>query len=226
MFTKSCFTALVILIGTFAQSQSVGINADGTLPHSSAMLDVKSTSKGLLIPRLALTGTTDVTTVASPATSLLVYNTATTGGTTAVVPGFYYWNGTTWAPVTAQAAGTSTTWLRTGNSGTTDGTDFIGTTDDVPFNVRVNNSLAGRIDHLRHNAFWGQSAGRSNTSGQNNTAVGDSALFKNIIGAQNSAYGVPVPCITIPKTTIQLLVLIHSVQVLLHPPTPHLVQMP
>jgi hypothetical protein len=44
---------------------------------------------GLLLPRVALTGTTDVTTIAgTESTSLLVYNTATAGD---VTPGFYYW---------------------------------------------------------------------------------------------------------------------------------------
>src|ERR1700738_3368559 len=70
----------------------------GTLtPNTSAMLDVSSTNKGLLIPRVALTGTTDVVTIPTPAVSLLVYNTATNGaGSTAVRPGYYYWNGTGW----------------------------------------------------------------------------------------------------------------------------------
>ncbi|MGE3824117.1 MAG: hypothetical protein AB7G44_07810, partial [Bacteroidia bacterium] len=49
---------------------------------------------GLLLPRVALTGTTDATTIAgTEATSLLVYNTATVSD---VTPGFYYWNGSSW----------------------------------------------------------------------------------------------------------------------------------
>jgi hypothetical protein len=54
----------------------MGINTDGSDPYGSSMLDVKSTTKGLLLPRVALTGTGDVTTIASAATSLFVYNTA------------------------------------------------------------------------------------------------------------------------------------------------------
>ncbi|GAC1422599.1 MAG: hypothetical protein NVSMB67_19610 [Flavisolibacter sp.] len=60
------------------------------------MLEVQSTNKGLLIPRVALTSTQDVTTITTPATSLLVYNTATTTGINSVQPGFYYWNGASW----------------------------------------------------------------------------------------------------------------------------------
>ena len=66
-------------------------------PDASAMLDVSSTSKGLLVPRIALAGTDDNITIASPQTSLLVYNTAAAGsGAKAVTPGYYYWNGSAW----------------------------------------------------------------------------------------------------------------------------------
>jgi hypothetical protein len=59
----------------------------------------------MLIPRVALTGTGDATTIPSPATSLLVYNTAAAGsGTTAVVPGYYYWDGS-WVRMVAQKGG-------------------------------------------------------------------------------------------------------------------------
>ncbi len=97
MNKKFLLSLLTGIIVTFSFAQNVGINADGSLPNSSAMLDVKSINKGMLIPRVALTGTADVTTIPSPATSLMVYNTLAAGtGTTAVVPGYYYWNGTAW----------------------------------------------------------------------------------------------------------------------------------
>lgn len=84
------------IISTFSYAQNVGINETGNAPDPSAMLDVDATNKGLLVPRVALTGTTDATTIATPATSLLVYNTANAGG---VSPGYYYNSGTTVAPV-------------------------------------------------------------------------------------------------------------------------------
>lgn len=85
--------ALLLAIVASAQAQNVGINADGTSPDASAMLDIKSADKGLLIPRVALTGTTSASPVVSPVASLLVYNTATAGD---VTPGYYFWNGTAW----------------------------------------------------------------------------------------------------------------------------------
>lgn len=90
---KSLLLSFVILVLLFVQAYSqsnVGINDNNADPAASAMLDVNSSSKGLLIPRVALTSTTDVTTVNNPATSLLIYNTASAGD---VIPGYYYWDG-------------------------------------------------------------------------------------------------------------------------------------
>ncbi|MCX6278553.1 MAG: DUF1566 domain-containing protein [Bacteroidetes bacterium] len=95
--TKAIYATAMMLFfagSIFAQYGSVGINNNGTSPNASAMLDVSSTSKGLLIPNVALLSTTDVTTVPDPALSLLVYNTAIGTG---VTPGYYYYNGGSWA---------------------------------------------------------------------------------------------------------------------------------
>jgi len=94
---KTFFLSIItILSATFSFAQNVAINADASLPNNSAMLDVKSATKGLLIPRVALTGTNDVTTIANPATSLLIYNTANISGSVGVTPGYYYWTGAAW----------------------------------------------------------------------------------------------------------------------------------
>ncbi len=74
-------------------------------PNQSAIVDMTSTSKGVLIPRVALTGTSDATTIANGnVTSLLVYNTATVSD---VTPGFYYWNGTVWVRIVESSTGIS-----------------------------------------------------------------------------------------------------------------------
>jgi len=75
---------------TTRAQNNVGINDDNSIPNASAMLDVCSATKGLLIPRVSLLSSTDVATISSPASSLLVYNTATISD---VSPGYYYWNG-------------------------------------------------------------------------------------------------------------------------------------
>lgn len=97
---KSQITVLVVgflimlQVGSF--SQNVGISSNGSVPNTSAGLDVNFPNKGLLIPQIALTGVADNSTIALPATSLLIYNTATVSGLT---PGYYYNAGTTSAPV-------------------------------------------------------------------------------------------------------------------------------
>ena len=114
------------------QAQSVGI---GTLtPNASAQLEIYSSSKGLLIPQIALTNIATAAPVASPATGLLVYNTnaATTGGNGA---GFYYWAGASWLNM---QSGNTNGWGILGNAGTT-ATNFIGTTDNNPLSIKTNN---------------------------------------------------------------------------------------
>ncbi|WP_029905094.1 hypothetical protein [Prevotella sp. 10(H)] len=81
-------------------SGNVGIGATPTTAASAA-LDLTDTNKGLLISRVALKGTTDRTTVANPATGLMVYNTANgTGGgangNAVKSNSLYKWDGTKW----------------------------------------------------------------------------------------------------------------------------------
>ena len=80
-------------------------------------------------------------------------------------------------------------WSLTGNAGTVDGTDFIGTTDNVPLTFRVDNVLAGRIDATLGSSFFGYQAGVSNTTGSDNTAEGYQALHLNTTGSQDTAIG-------------------------------------
>lgn len=86
----SLFVILLCMVFTTRAQNNVGINDNNSSPNASAMLDVYSTSKGLLIPRISLLSSTDVTTISSPASSLLVFNTSTISD---VSPGYYYWNG-------------------------------------------------------------------------------------------------------------------------------------
>lgn len=89
----------------FLQAQSVGIGTSA--PDASAQLDVVSTDKGVLVPRVALTAANAAAPVTTPATGLLVYNTATAGvAPDNVIPGYYYWNGTRWYPVVNKGTNT------------------------------------------------------------------------------------------------------------------------
>ncbi|MFN3917919.1 MAG: tail fiber domain-containing protein [Flavobacteriales bacterium] len=122
-------------------AQNVGINATGNTPNASAMLDVESTDKGILIPRVSLNATNVVAPVTTPANSLMVYNTNTAGsGITAVSPGYYYWNGSNWARVATDGEN----WKLLGNAGIDPAINFLGTTDAQPLVIRTNN-----IDRIR-----------------------------------------------------------------------------
>lgn len=104
---KKILTGVIcIMMASASFSQSVGIGT--STPSSSAQLEVSSTNKGFLPPRVALTSTTDVTTIATPTTGLLIFNTATAGTSpTNVTPGYYYYTGIS--------------WLRIGNAGNAPG---------------------------------------------------------------------------------------------------------
>jgi hypothetical protein len=62
-------------------SNSIAVTENGNVgigtsnPDASAILDISSSNQGLLVPRVSLTSATDNTTIPSPATSLIAYNT-------------------------------------------------------------------------------------------------------------------------------------------------------
>lgn len=85
-----------IFCNQISAQQGVAVNSDGTAPHSSAMLDVKSTNKGMLVPRVSLLSPTDIVTIPTPANSLLVYNTNVNKAQMPDGEGFYYWDINIW----------------------------------------------------------------------------------------------------------------------------------
>src|SRR5258706_15781986 len=92
------FAMLVISIfmlkaqtNTFPTSGSAGIGS--ITPNTSSLLDVTSTTKGMLVPRMTLI---QRDAIASPATGLLIYQTNST-------PGFYYFTGTAWTALKPSA---------------------------------------------------------------------------------------------------------------------------
>lgn len=110
-----------------------------------AALEINSSTNGFLAPQIALTTTTASAPVVNPAGGALaagtiVYNTTTVSD---VSPGYYYWNGTIW--VRMAAGSSSNDWTVVGNSGTTPGTNFIGTIDNQSLAIRTNNTEKMRI---------------------------------------------------------------------------------
>jgi microcystin-dependent protein len=87
---KKIISNLLLLILTcilgINGSAQVAINTNGSQPDNSAMLDIQSTTRGLLIPRLT---EAQRDAIVSPAVGLLVYQTTSPSG-------FYFYNGTGW----------------------------------------------------------------------------------------------------------------------------------
>ena len=68
------FFVIIALIITYSLEAQVSVSSDGSPPDPSAMLDVKSTSKGVLIPRMT---TAQRDAITNPAVSLLIFNITT-----------------------------------------------------------------------------------------------------------------------------------------------------
>ncbi len=138
---KNCVNQFILLglltLSLSTYSQNVGINATGAAPDAGALLDVSSTTKGLLIPRVNISNLSTIAPITgSSTTSMLVYNTNGTTGT-----GFYYWNGSQWVRFLENGDA----WNITGNSNTTSGTHFLGTTNGQAVDFRSNNTIRFRI---------------------------------------------------------------------------------
>ncbi len=65
---------LVFLIGHFSFGQGVGINSDASEPDPSAILDAKSTTQGVLFPRMTNEQRDQIS---NPAEGLMIFNTQT-----------------------------------------------------------------------------------------------------------------------------------------------------
>lgn len=155
-------------------SQNVGIGT--TTPNSSAMLDLTSTSKGLLVPRMT---TGSVVAISNPARGLLVYDSSVN----LLLANKGTGENPAWQPVDNNNG-----WNITGNSGT-QALHFIGTTDNKPLRFRINNVQSGIIDSSGRTTLLGYSSGSSITTGAANTGFGYRALYSNTAGNSNTAAG-------------------------------------
>jgi hypothetical protein len=98
----------IVIVSVFALKGKAQTGIGTTTPNAAAKLDVSSTTKGFLPPKVALTATNSFdpitglsgSTALATAAGLLIYNTATAGtAPNNVVPGYYYWNGTMWIQI-------------------------------------------------------------------------------------------------------------------------------
>ena len=177
---------IFILFSTYTFAQvGVGTTDPKSVFHIAESNTVTPTNTdGILIPRIDNFPTINPT--ADQNGMLVFLKTATLPASPfgANTIGFYYWSNplTTWVGITT----TKSNWLLTGNSFTIDGTNYIGTNDNVPLNFKINSLKAGRISTTE--TFYGYLAGNVNT-GNENTAIGTEALRYNTTGNENTAIG-------------------------------------
>jgi hypothetical protein len=165
------FTCAIVL----AQS-NVGIGT--TTPHASAVLELKSTNKGVLVPRVT---TAQRNAIASPATGLLVFD-STTGG-------FWFYSGTTWKDLSTGAV------LKDADGDTKIQVEESADEDIIRFDVGGTEHFrmqAGRLYVMNtgSSVFLGESAGfRDDLTNNNNVYIGYTAGFQGIIAESNVAVG-------------------------------------
>lgn len=186
------FIFFSVLFFSKANAQSLAINTDGSTANASSILDVKSTAKGMLIPRM---NKTERNAIGSPATGLLVFVNAPD------TVGFSYYNGSAWLWLQNAREG----WGINGNSNVA-ASNFLGSINNSPLRFRVNNKQSGIIDSTFQNTGLGYQslintttninntaigfdAGKSLTTGYGNALLGNKALATSFNGSENVAIG-------------------------------------
>lgn len=133
---KALLGLLLITTSLYAQNGGTLINANGLLPttNSPAVLEVASTTKGMLIPRMTAAQRNGI---ASPVLGLLVYQTNSPVG-------LWSYTGNGWEQI-GTGSGSGSGWGLLGNAGTNPVSNFVGTTDNQSLRFRVNNIQSGEI---------------------------------------------------------------------------------
>jgi trimeric autotransporter adhesin len=189
-----------LLLSTICYAQNVAINDNNANADPSAILDVQSNDKGILVPRMN-SGQRQL--IVNPALGLLVFDTSTES--------FWFRDSNEWIEL---KAGLSSGWSLSGNKNTNPNTDFIGTTDDKSLIFKINNQQRMSLDnqgrlYLKapdstntvvgfnaaaqnkgvHNSIFGHEAAARNTTGRYNSLFGQRCAFNNISGSFNAFYG-------------------------------------
>ena len=179
------FTLLVTLtIFSIRVSAQVTIGSSEQ-PAPGAVLDLSQVSSkdlGLLLPQVELTDLSLWSPLLGEAIDgMFVYNINEDTGT-----GIYYWKDDSWIAL-ATAVSVADSWSLKGNAEIDEDTDFIGTTDDKPLIFKVNNKVAGFLEHANSNVSFGWDA-LSEPQGNDNTALGMKALFGRTYGQTNAGH--------------------------------------
>lgn len=155
---KRVLTITLCMLCIFKVSSQVSIGHDDE-PEKGALLQLKTTEEvspggattdkeggGLLLPRVNLEKRDELyfipksdieyETKRLKHKGLVVYNIRQT--TDGLNPGMHVWDGAAWQPMDENNSALKGTWLKEGNSGTNEATDFLGTTDENPLSIKTN----------------------------------------------------------------------------------------
>ncbi|MBK9399848.1 MAG: tail fiber domain-containing protein [Bacteroidetes bacterium] len=166
-FSLLFFAGMMLMNLPQVLAQNVGIN--NATPAASALLDLTSTNKGLLVPRMT---SAQRIAIVTPAEGLMVYETSTDQ--------FFFFDGVVWKTL----LGTTNGWSVTGNTGNLAPANFIGNIDSVDFIVRTKN-----IERLRVKGKGNVSLSVVNPLAQFDIFVnttGDTIVYR---GRNNSSLG-------------------------------------
>lgn len=194
-------------------AQSVAINTDGSVAHASAILDVKSTSKGILVPRMT---TAQRNAIALPATGLLIYNTDANV--------FQFQNAAVWTNLNSEKILTDAdgdTKIQVEESVNENIIRFDISGDermvlrenvsgypileliDTKVSTLIGKSAGEALTTGTHNTVVGHSALSLTTTGWGNCVLGQGALSRNTAGSQNVAIGISAMCFnTVGNTNV------------------------
>ena len=212
-FLKTVLTLFIINFLFCITNAQISINEDGASPDASAILDVKSSDKGVLVPRMNSTARNNIN---NPANGLLVYDTTTNS--------FWYFT-TAWVEISSDNLNTledadNDTKIQVEKNNDEDiirfdlkGTEFMRLNNGRIEVLNTGNSIflgdgaGGNDDYkVNTNIFIGDSTGYHNSSGSkniaigyealyhansiDNTAIGYQALYNNTTGEGNLAIGI------------------------------------
>ncbi|MEO8760777.1 MAG: hypothetical protein ABI388_06050 [Bacteroidia bacterium] len=163
---------LFIILTQYIFAQNVGINSTGATPNASAMLDIVSTSGGLLVPRMT-NAQKNAITVTATQDGLLVYQ--TDAGTQGI--GFYYYSNAAaaWLPFLSG-------WALRGNLGTTAATNFMGSTDANDVVFKAGNNEVFRMGNSKTNLMV-NSTGNTNAYLSSTTSGALHAIYSSVTGS-------------------------------------------
>ena len=198
---------LVAFLGAaLVTNAQVKVGDNPTTINSNSVLEIESTNKGMLLPRVELTGTTSFAPLTAHVAGMTVYNTATA---TDVTPGYYYNDGAKWVKLSSSSDQDLRKLGRNhissdagfGSTGTSLGSGFgqdniaigeaaLNAGITVNANTAIGSNSMSKLETGKYNTGIGRNALKSIVTGEGNTAIGWNALDGFTTGNHNIALGV------------------------------------